>query len=52
MEWTEIFANKERQEVLDEWGIRYQVDQDLNLGFYSLRDMRRAEKLFKQALVD
>jgi hypothetical protein len=47
----EIFATKERQEVLDEFGIKYAIDTELNLIFKSEKDEERAIKVMKNALV-
>ena len=47
---NEIFATKERQDILDEYGIRYSVDQDLNFVFRSDADEKRAIKILKAAL--
>lgn len=48
---NEIFATKERQDILDEYGIRYSVDQDLNFVFRSDADEKQAIKILKAALV-
>lgn len=47
----EIFATEERRKILDEYGIRYAVDQDLNLCFASESEEKRAIKILKGALL-
>ena len=47
---TEIFATKERQEILDSYGIKYKVDQNLNLWFESESEKKKAIKILKVAL--
>ena len=47
----EIFATKERQEILDEHGIHWRFDLDLNFVFDSESDERKARKILKNALV-
>lgn len=47
----EIFASKERQDILDSYGIKYCFDQDLNFCFKSEADEKRAIKILKEWLV-
>ena len=44
---TEIFATKERQKILDIHGIKYKVDQDLNLWFETESEKKKAIKILK-----
>lgn len=44
---TEIFATKERQKILDSHGIKYKVDQNLNLWFESESEKQKAIKILK-----
>ena len=44
---TEIFATKERQKILDSYGIKYKVDQNLNLWFESETEKKKAIKILK-----
>lgn len=46
-----IFATKERQEALDEAGIKWKFDQDLNFYFYTGSDERKAIKVLKAMLL-
>lgn len=46
----EIFATAERQRVLKEFGIKYCVDQDLNLVFKSKEEEKKAVRVLKAAL--
>lgn len=46
----EIFATEERREILDSYGIRYAVDQDLNLCFACESEEKKAIKILKGAL--
>lgn len=48
---NEIFATAERQEVLDDFGVKYTVDQDLNLCFDSESERKKAVKILRGALV-
>ena len=48
--WTEITATKSRQDILDDAGIKYVVDQDFNLGFKSHNDLMTAIHLLESAL--
>lgn len=43
----EIFATKERKEILREFNIRFYVDQDLNFVFRSKEDEKKAAKVLK-----
>lgn len=45
----EIFATKERKEILREFNIRFYVDQDLNFVFRSKEDEKKAAKVLKAA---
>ena len=45
----EIFATKERKEILREFNIRFYVDQDLNSVFRSKEDEKKAAKVLKAA---
>ena len=45
-----IFASKARQAVLDECGIKWAIDQDLNFYFLSESDEQRAVKALRSAL--
>lgn len=47
---TEIFATKERQKILDTHGIKYKVDQDLNLWFETETEKKKAIKILERAL--
>lgn len=47
----EIFATAERQKILDNYGIKYCVDQDLNFYFRNKDDEKRAIKILKEWLV-
>lgn len=47
---TSIFASKERQKVLDECGIKWKFDQDLNFVFDSKDDEKKAVKALQNAL--
>lgn len=47
---TEIFATKERQEVLDMFGIKYAVDTELNFCFENEENKKRAIKVLEDAL--
>lgn len=44
---NEIFATKERQEILDAHGIKWKFDQDLNFVFESETDKKKAIKILK-----
>lgn len=44
----EIFATKERQEILDAYGFKYKVDEDLNFVFNSQADEKKAVKILKE----
>lgn len=44
----EIFATQERQEILDECGIKYKVDEELNFVFNSNADEKKAIKILKE----
>lgn len=44
---TDIFATVSRRLVLDSYGIKYKVDQDLNLWFESAEDRDRAILVLK-----
>lgn len=46
---TEIFATKERQEVMDDFGIKYAVDLELNFMFENEAVKKKAVKLLKDA---
>ena len=46
----EIFATAERRKILDDFGIKYKVDTDLNLCFDSESERKRAIKILKGAL--
>ena len=48
---TEIFASEERQKILDEYGIKYCTDQELNFYFRSETDKNKAIKILKAHLV-
>lgn len=45
-----IFATKERQELLDAYGIHWCFDEDLNFVFDNASDEKRAYKILKSAL--
>ena len=45
-----IFATKSRQKVLDECGIKWRIDQDLNFVFDNKDDEKKAVKALKNAL--
>lgn len=45
----EIFATKERQEILKDFGINYAVDMELNFVFKNKTEEKRAIKLLKEA---
>ena len=47
---TEIFATKERQKILNSHGIKYKIDQDLNLWFECESERKKAIKILKAAL--
>lgn len=47
---TEIFATKERQEVLDMFGIKYAIDTELNFCFENAEIKKRAIKVLENAL--
>ena len=47
---TEIFATPGRRKVLDVCGIKYKIDQNLNLWFESESEMKKAIKVLKAAL--
>lgn len=42
-----IFATKERQKILGEYGIEYKVDQDLNFYFSKVSDEKKAIKILR-----
>ena len=46
-----VFAKKEIQDVLDKAGIKYKVDQDLNLWFATERDRINAIAVLKDNLM-
>lgn len=46
-----IFASKERKEALNDAGIRWKVDQDLNFHFDTDSDERKAIKVLKAMLL-
>ena len=46
----EIFATKERKEILESNGIKYRIDQNLNLWFESESEKKKAIKVLKVAL--
>ncbi len=48
---TEIFASKERQEILDQYGIKYKTDQELCFCFDSESEKQKAIKILKEWLV-
>ena len=48
---TDIFATRERQEILEWGGIRFAVNDELNFCFHSERDKVTAEKIMRNALV-
>lgn len=45
----EIFATAERRKILDSYGIRYAVDQNLNFCFISESEEKKAIKILKGA---
>lgn len=45
-----IFASTDRQKVLNECGIKWKIDQDLNFVFDSKDDEKRAVKVLRNAL--
>ena len=47
---TNIFASEERQKVLNEFGIKWKFDQDLNFIFDNKDDEKRAVKVLRDAL--
>ena len=47
---TNIFASKERQKVLNECGIKWKFDQDLNFVFENKDDEKKAVKVLRNAL--
>lgn len=46
-----IKATQERQTVLDENGIRYKVDDELNFVFSTNEEKAKAEKVLRNALL-
>ena len=46
---TEVFATKERQEILNECGISYAVNQDLNFVFKNETQKNDALRILKDA---
>ena len=46
---TEIFATQSRKEILDECGITYSVDQDLNLVFKTVPEKEKAVRILDEA---
>ena len=42
-----IFATKARQDILDDYGIKYKVDQDLNFYFPNVSDEKKAIKILR-----
>lgn len=44
----EIFASKERQDILDSYGIKYCFDQDLNFVFKNESDKKKSNKDFER----
>ena len=47
---TEIFASSERQKILDDFGIKYAVDIELNFMFENQSDKIRAIQILENAL--
>ena len=47
----DIFARKEIQDILDKAGIKYKVDQNLNLHFSTERDRVNAIAVLKDNLI-
>ena len=45
-----IFASKERREVLDDFGVDFKVDQELNFIFPNEEVQALAESLLREAL--
>ena len=50
LEESEIFATEERQKILDEAGVKYQVDQNLNFYFSKISDEKKAIKILRGCL--
>lgn len=46
----EIFATPERRKILDNHGIKYKVDQSLNLFFESESEKKKAIEILERAL--
>ena len=46
---TEVFATRERQEILNECSVSYAVDQDLNFVFKSETQKNDALRILKDA---
>ena len=42
-----IFATKERQDILDGYGIKYKIDYELNFHFDKTSDEERAIKVLR-----
>lgn len=51
MFWTEISVTRDRTGILEDWHIKYAIDQDFCLGFYSPQDKEKAIKILKEAYV-
>lgn len=47
---TDIFATRERQEILDEHGVKYFVDLELNFSFRNTEVKERAVRILEAAL--
>lgn len=47
---TNIFATKARQNILDECGIKYKVDMELNFVFNTKADYEKAVNILENAL--
>ena len=47
LEESEIFATEERQKILDDAGVKYLVDQNLNFYFSKISDEQKAIKILR-----
>ena len=51
MLWTDIVANSDREWVISQMGIKYEIDNDRCFGFYIQEDKDRAIMGLKNALL-